>query len=109
MACPTCTHTMQSIVVPVFWCPRCGTILTNAGNDVYVPKLVEHSQKYAERLAEAVVTEGEDSGVILLSHDSPTQYDETLKCQVYLHDHFSPLGDHLVRLHRDMVETVGES
>lgn len=106
MACPTCDHTMQSVAAGVFWCPRCGT-LRLALEDTAVPKLVERTREYAVRLGEAVISEGEDSGVILLSHDSPTQYDATLGCHVYLHDHFSPLGDHLVRLHRDMVETVG--
>lgn len=31
MPCPTCDHTMQNIASrhgePVFWCPRCGTIM----------------------------------------------------------------------------------
>ena len=108
MSCPNCEHTMQSIARAVFWCPRCGTVKASDLEGVYVPKLVERSREYANRLAEAVVSDGKDSGVILLSQDAPTQFDATLQCNVYLHDHFSPLGDHLVRLHRDMVETVGK-
>lgn len=108
MACPTCDHTMQCVAdgEAVFWCPRCGTV-RGYEKEPYVPKLVERTREYAARLGEAVISEGEDSGVILLSQEAPTLYDEGLKCHVYLHDHFSPLGDHLVRLHRDMVETVG--
>lgn len=115
MACPTCDHTMHCIVTGVFWCPRCGTVKSNpcwpaeTSASVEVPKLVERTREYAARLGEAVISEGEDSGVILLSQEAPTLYDEGLKCHVYLHDHFSPLGDHLVRLHRDMVETVGDA
>jgi hypothetical protein len=52
----------------------------------------------AELLNEIVVTVGEDRGVILKSDDSPTQYDAERKCQVYLHENFSPLGDALVKL-----------
>jgi hypothetical protein len=102
---------MQSVVNGVFWCPRCGTIKSkpswNAQESCEAPKLVARVREYTDRLGEAVISEGEDSGVIMLSHDAPTKYDATLGCHVYLHDHFSPLGDHLVRLHRDMVETVG--
>lgn len=106
MACPTCDHTMECITPGVvWWCPRCGTV--HAPTGFYIPKLVERARDFANRLAEAVVTDGEDSGVILMSNDAPTKYDDTLGCSVYLHDHFSPLGDHLVRLHRDMIETVG--
>jgi hypothetical protein len=49
-------------------------------------------------LENIVVSEGEDAGVLLMSHESPTHYDETLKCQVYDHPHFSELGDALVSL-----------
>lgn len=108
MACPTCLHTMQSVGDGVFWCPRCGSIRTvRLETEPCVPKLVARVREYADRLGEAVISEGEDSGVIMLSQEAPTQYDATLGCHVYLHGHFSPLGDHLVRLHRDMVETVG--
>lgn len=49
-------------------------------------------------LDEIVISEGEDAGVILLSWDSSTYYDLEHKCQVYKHEHFSPLGDALVNL-----------
>ena len=43
-----------------------------------------------------------DDGVILLSNDSPTHYDPETNCQVYEHQHFSPLGDALVALHEHL-------
>jgi hypothetical protein len=56
MACPTCDHTMQNIgvchppyeKVPVFWCPRCGTLKANVvtGEDE-VPKLVGRVAEFA--------------------------------------------------------------
>lgn len=39
MPCPTCDHTMQSFGVLVengariYWCPRCGTVKTDFGED----------------------------------------------------------------------------
>lgn len=38
MACPTCDHTMQSIGMHNFWCPRCGTLKLHG--EAEVPKLV---------------------------------------------------------------------
>lgn len=52
-----------------------------------------------DALEQIVVTEGEDTGVVLLSDDAPTKYDPERQCQVYTHDNFSPLGDALVALH----------
>lgn len=52
-----------------------------------------------EAVEQIVVTEGEDTGVVLLSNDSPTKYDPHLKCEVYTHLNFSPLGDALIALH----------
>lgn len=46
-----------------------------------------------------VCTVGEDKGVILLSEYGATKYDEELKCQVYIHEHFSPLGDAMIAIH----------
>ena len=51
-----------------------------------------------------VVTEGCDAGVVLLSHESPCHYDAAMECEVYDHDHFSPLGDALVELHNALEE-----
>jgi hypothetical protein len=55
--------------------------------------------KAREQLEAIVCTEGCDSGVILVSWESPTRYDNELRAQVYLHEHFSPLGDALIALH----------
>lgn len=46
------------------------------------------------------VVKGEDSGVILLSDEGPTKWDEQRQVNVYQHEHFSPLGDAMVALHR---------
>ena len=51
-----------------------------------------------DQIAEIVIPDGIDAGVILLSDDSPSDYDEQQKCHVYRHQNFSPLGDALVSL-----------
>jgi hypothetical protein len=51
------------------------------------------------KLQEIVETEGIDKGVVLLSHDGPTHWDEQAKCHVYEHENFSPLGDALIELY----------
>jgi len=51
-----------------------------------------------EQLEKIVCTVGEDRGVVLLSQEAPTQYSEKLKCHVYTHLNFSPLGDALIKL-----------
>lgn len=53
-------------------------------------------------LANIVCTDDVDGGVVLLSNDSPTHYDSERNCQVYNHEHFSPLGDALVALHKKL-------
>ena len=45
MSCPICSHTMQNVGLEgrrVFWCPRCGTLKTEAGDNASfeAPKLV---------------------------------------------------------------------
>ena len=59
-----------------------------------------------DALAEIVISEGEDAGVILLSDESPTHYDAEAKCQVYDHENFSPLGDALGSVARLAAESV---
>lgn len=51
-------------------------------------------------LHEIVCTEPPDDGVVLLSNDSPCDWDAEHKIYVYDHDHFSPLGDALMKLYR---------
>jgi len=51
-----------------------------------------------EALEKIVCTEGVDRGLILVDHESPTRYDAEMKCQVYVHENFSPLGDALIAL-----------
>ncbi len=48
MSCPTCSHTMQAVTtgpVPIFWCPRCGT-LKGFGNQP--PTLVDSCRNFEE-------------------------------------------------------------
>lgn len=41
MACPTCDHTMHSLVAALLWyCPRCGTV-KDALNRVTTPAIVD--------------------------------------------------------------------
>lgn len=46
-----------------------------------------------------VCTVPPDDGVVLLSNDGPSHYDSEAECVVYDHEHFSPLGDALIKLH----------
>jgi len=51
MACPTCGHTMQSVVDRIWWCPRCGTTKVGDRHDgaaTYIPALVERVVRYFE-------------------------------------------------------------
>ena len=59
----------------------------------------EKLSKIRELLENIVCTDEVDAGVVLLSSDGPTHYDPELKCQVYDHEHFSPLGDALIELY----------
>lgn len=52
-----------------------------------------------DKLETIVCTVEPDRGVVLLSEHAPTHYDTELKCHVYDHENFSPLGDALVKLH----------
>jgi Zn-finger nucleic acid-binding protein len=60
MACPTCSHTMQSVGVTgqleqrVYWCPRCGTIKVagEVTEDVEAPKLVARCRAFQAELYE---------------------------------------------------------
>lgn len=52
-----------------------------------------------QKLENIVCTEGVDKGVVLLSHDAPTHWDESRQCRVYNHEYFSPLGDALIELY----------
>lgn len=63
-------------------------------------RLKSNAKEIATRLTEIVITEGEDAGVVLLSQDGTTHYDESVKGQVYDHNYFSPLGDALMNLWR---------
>jgi hypothetical protein len=78
----------------------------------------QQQQDMAHRLDRAITQlkriveiEGQDAGVILLSHDSPchSEPDPTdtnqppRQISVYNHEYFSPLGDALIHLHRILI------
>jgi hypothetical protein len=61
MACPKCDHTMQNIGcnhapyhdVPVFWCPRCGTLKASiVTQQDEVPKLVSRVVEFCSQLGD---------------------------------------------------------
>ena len=61
MACPKCDHTMHKVgvclppytEVPIFWCPRCGTLKANivTGEDES-PTLVDRVERFADQFGE---------------------------------------------------------
>lgn len=53
-------------------------------------------------LEKIVCTKSPDDGVILLSNEAPTHFDSQRNCEVYDHEHFSPLGDALIALHEHL-------
>lgn len=55
-----------------------------------------------KQLEQIVCTEHPDDGVVLLSNDGPCHWDAEAGCQVYDHEHFSPLGDALIALHKTL-------
>jgi hypothetical protein len=66
---------------------------------VEASKLIDSALRMLE---EIVCTVPPDDGVILLSGDSPSEWDESIGCHVYKHEHFSPLGDALISLHQHL-------
>jgi hypothetical protein len=46
-----------------------------------------------------VCTVPPDEGVVMLSYEGPSHWDDELGCSVYDHEYFSPLGDALIKLH----------
>lgn len=53
-------------------------------------------------LEEIVIVEGEDKGVVLKDTESPTYYEPKVEGMVYIHQHFSQLGDALIELHETL-------
>ncbi len=68
----------------------------------------EQLKELIEDLEEIVCTEGEDTGVILLSSDSPSHYNHKFNCYVYDKEYFSDLGAALVNLHKKMKHIEGK-
>lgn len=60
MSCPTCDHTLHKVGVmpepytgvPLFWCPRCGTLKANVVQDDDVPQLVGRVIEFGGLLTE---------------------------------------------------------
>ena len=46
MACETCGHTMHCVDSGIYWCPRCGTILSHG--DSSRPFLVDHVRRFRD-------------------------------------------------------------
>ena len=70
MSCPTCDHTMQRVthqsVDPIFWCPRCGTLIDRHSRLYDQPKLVGRVLAFAANLTEehqALIDEFERLGI----------------------------------------------
>jgi len=66
--------------------------------DVAVAERDRLAASMRQRIEKIVCTEGVDKGVVLLSNEGPTHYDEEVDGQVYDHEYFSPLGDALIGL-----------
>lgn len=60
--------------------------------------MAQRVRRIREALEEIVCTVPPDDGVVLLSDDGPTHWDEDRQCRVYHHAHFSPLGDALIEV-----------
>lgn len=71
------------------WRERCGEIA----------KLRAALDAARAKLETIVCVHDPDMGVVMLSNDGPCRWDEELKAHVYIHEHFSPLGDALIELH----------
>lgn len=65
---------------------------------VTILALRERLAKIRDALAEIVISDGDDAGVVILDGHSTCHYDPELNCQVYDHEYFSPLGEALVGL-----------
>ncbi len=79
-------------------------------------KLVDEIVQLKRQLTEArnqldqiVCTRGQDRGLVLKDPESPTKYDEELKCQVYQCENFSLLGDALISLWDQLTEATESS
>lgn len=62
----------------------------------------------AEQLEQIVCVVPPDDGVVLLSNEGPVHYDAEQQCNVYDHEHFSPLGDALIAMHDKLTALLGE-
>ena len=69
MACQTCDHSVHKVgvmpppytEVPLFWCPRCGTLRANVVNgEDESPKLVERLRAFVAGLPDEDFMDGED-------------------------------------------------
>jgi len=65
-----------------------------------IDRLEARLQKIGDAMEKVIVTEGEDAGVVLLSNDAPTTWNEGLGVAVYDLQYFSPLGAALMALYQ---------
>lgn len=64
------------------------------------PELLRRLEAIRKKLELIVCTSGQDAGVVYLSDEAPTHYDEEQKITVYDLQYFSPLGEALMALHK---------
>lgn len=92
---------MDSKLGPVLICYHCEGI-TSAENEAANSSLTveQLAQQVKDALEKIVYTEEPDAGVLLVSTESPTFYDEERDLIVHKHHHFSEMGNHLINLHQ---------
>lgn len=61
------------------------------------------------KLQKIVCTEPPDDGVVLLSNEGPCHWDAEAGCNVYDHEHFSPLGDALMEMHEILTKALADA
>lgn len=78
--------TQEQQVAMARYCIEASSVISKAVND----------------LEKIVCTKEPDDGVVLLSNEAPSHYDAEAGGHVYDHEHFSPLGDALIALHKHL-------
>ena len=66
--------------------------------------VIQQVKEIKDRLESIVVTSGEDTGIILKSTESPSEYDKKLRIHVFENEYFSELGEELIKLYKQINE-----
>lgn len=64
------------------------------------PELLRRLEAIRKKLELIVCTTGQDAGVVYLSDEAPTHYDQEQQMQVFDLQYFSPLGEALISLYK---------